>query len=315
MKLFVDCDTGIDDALALAYLAGNPQKVELLGIGSVCGNVSAQGGARNSINLLNLFGINNTPVAIGSSDYLDSKYKCVVGHIHGKNGIGDVSMADSESELVSLSAAELLITLAHKHPKEVSVLAIGPLTNLAVALQLEPELPDLIKSLIIMGGAAMAPGNVTAVAEANIAGDPHAADIVFRNYKNITLVPLDLTMSQTFEEQDIRKLLDSSSLSCQRLGQMLSKYTEFYQGIYGRKCAVLHDPVAAMIAVEGAFNCQTLHCDVVVDCTNGPGRGQTICDTRTIYNPINIDKTKPRIILGSKESFSKTLLETLLALP
>jgi len=315
MKFYVDCDTGIDDALALAYLAANRQTVELLGVGSVCGNISAEEGARNSANLLSLFGITDTPVAKGSSDYLYKKYECLVEHIHGKNGIGDVSVEHAKSEIVPLSAAELLVSLAHKHPKEINVLAIGPLTNLAIALDIEPELPNLLKSLTIMGGAAMAPGNVTPVAEANIAGDPDAAEKVIRHYKNITLVPLDLTMSQTFEESDIKKLIDSSSVSCQTLGKMLLKYVDFYQNIYGRKCAALHDPVAAMIAVEGASNCRTLHCDITVDCTEGPGKGQTICDTRSIYSPSNMDKTKPKVILGSEALFSKPLLEMLLSLP
>jgi len=195
IKLFFDCDTGIDDAMALGYLLAEKEKVDLVGIGSVCGNIDAASGARNSLDLLNLAGVTHTPVAEGERDYSHAVYHCVSQHIHGQNGIGDIQLSPASRAIESQSAAEMLVSLARQYPGELHVLATGPLTNIAKALQLEPELPQLITRLTIMGGAALAPGNRTPVAEANIAGDPEAAAAVFRAMNNIVMVPLDVTLS------------------------------------------------------------------------------------------------------------------------
>lgn len=314
IKMYFDCDTGVDDAMALGYLIAEAEKVEILGIGSVCGNIDAPAGAHNTINLLHLAGIDSIPVAIGETDYLNSKYICDVQHIHGENGIGNVDLSISPSMLSQESAPEMLVRLARENPGTLSILATGPLTNIARAIELEPNLPSLISTLTIMGGAANAPGNRTPVAEANIACDPEAADVVFKQMNNIVMVPLDITMFHTFEESDRQKLLHSDSQFAQKIGQMLELYSDFYINVYGRKACALHDPVAAVLAVEGIGSCLAPKVSVVIDKTTGPGRGQTICDMRGKYKGYpQQEKANCYVVLSSEINMSEHLIHKLLS--
>ena len=203
---YLDCDTGIDDALALAYLLASPQ-ADVRGIGTVSGNVSAAVGARNTLDLLQLAGHAHIPVALGAHDPQAGSFHGGAPHVHGANGIGEVSLSTAAAELAPETAAEMLVRLAHEHPGTLRILAIGPLTNIAEALRLDPELPRLVQDITIMGGAAFAPGNITAVAEANIANDPEAAADVLAADWDVTLVPLDVTMSNVLEESHRQELL------------------------------------------------------------------------------------------------------------
>ncbi|WP_026531498.1 nucleoside hydrolase [Arthrobacter sp. H41] len=276
---YLDCDTGIDDALALAYLLATPT-VELLGIGTVSGNVAAATGAANTRDLLQLAGTPGIPVAIGAHDFLARPFDGGAPHVHGPNGIGGITLSTADHTPHSETAAELLIRLAYENPGTLRILAIGPLTNIAHALRLEPRLPALIAEITIMGGAALVPGNITPVAEANIGNDPEAAREVLAAPWNITLVPLDVTMANVLEEEHRRELLAADTPLARTLGEMLGHYYRFYEGIFGRACSAMHDPLAAAIAVEAVALRTAPVIHVEVDAGHGPGRGQTICDLR-----------------------------------
>lgn len=311
---YLDCDTGIDDALALAYLLASPQ-ADVRGIGTVSGNVSAAVGARNTLDLLQLAGHAHIPVAVGAHDPQTGTFHGGASHVHGANGIGEVSLSTADAELASETAAEMLVRLAHKHPGTLRVLAIGPLTNIAEALRLDPELPRLVEEITIMGGAALAPGNITAVAEANIANDPEAAADVFAADWNITLVPLDVTMSNVLEESHRQELLAAGHPVPQALGEMLGYYFRFYEGIFGRACSAMHDPLAAALAVGGvkAAVAPVVHVDV--DTTDGPGRGQTVCDLRGLYLDYPEQPgARCRVVLSLDGDFAPHLVDVLLSL-
>lgn len=312
MPFYLDCDTGIDDALALAYLLATPS-VDLLGIGTVSGNVSAAVGAVNTLNLLEMAGAPTIPVAVGAHHPQTGEFHGGAPHVHGKDGVGGVSLPLSGAAVSPETAAEMLVRLAHQNPGSLRVLAIGPLTNIAAALRLDPGLPDLIAEITIMGGAALVPGNISAVAEANIANDPEAAQEVLAAPWSITLVPLDVTMSNVLEEEHQQELLASDSPLARALGEMLTHYSGFYRGIFGRSCCAMHDPLAAAIAV-GAVTLRTapvVHVDV--DTTEGPSRGQTVCDLRGQYlgYPAQ-DGAHCRVILELAEDFAPHLMQTLL---
>jgi len=315
IKLFFDCDTGIDDALALGYLLAGKEKVDLVGIGSVCGNIDAASGARNSLDLLNLAGFTFTPVAEGERDYSHAAYHCVSQHIHGQNGIGDIRLTPAPRAIESQTAAEMLISLARQYPGELHVLATGPLTNIAKALQLAPELPELIARLTIMGGAALVPGNRTPVAEANIAGDPQAAAAVFRAFNNIVMVPLDVTLSHKLTEEHRLQLLNSGKPFAHALGAMLEIYIDFYEKTYGTRACAIHDPAAAYFAIEGLNHCLAPKVKVVVDDTQGPGRGQTICDMRGMYKgyPVQQD-ANCQVVLKTDIDLASVLMDKLMTL-
>lgn len=311
---YLDCDTGIDDALALAYLLASPQ-ADVRGIGTVSGNVSAAVGARNTLDLLQLAGHAHIPVAVGAHDPQTGTFHGGAPHVHGANGIGEVSLSTAAAGLASETAAEMLVRLAHEHPGALRVLAIGPLTNIAEALRLEPELPRLVEEITIMGGAALAPGNITAVAEANIANDPEAAADVLAADWNVTLVPLDVTMSNVLEEIHRQELLAAGHPVPRALGEMLGYYFRFYEGIFGRACSAMHDPLAAAVAVGGVKAAVAPAVRVDVDTTHGPGRGQTVCDLRGLYLDYPEQPgARCRVVLALDGDFAPHLVEVLLSL-
>lgn len=310
--IYLDCDTGIDDALALAYLLASPL-ADVVGIGTVSGNVSAAVGARNTLDLLELAGSAHIPVALGAHHPLAGSFGGGAPWVHGDNGIGEVSLAPAEASLAGESAAEMLVRLTRLYPGELRVVAIGPLTNIAEALQLEPALPSLVQSVTVMGGAALAPGNITPLAEANIHNDPEAAALVLAADWDVTLVPLDVTMASVLEEVHRQELLASSSPVAQALGEMLGYYFRFYEGIYGRPCSAMHDPLAAALAVGAVKPALAPVMRAAVDTSDGPGRGQTVCDMRGLYAGFPpVKGARCRVVLSLEEEFAPHLVGTLL---
>jgi len=314
---YLDCDTGIDDALAIAYLleaaADESRGIDIVGIGSVSGNVSAAVGAVNTLDLIALSGRTDIPVAIGEHHPQGGEFRGGAPHVHGANGIGDVEIAASGASVVDESAAEMLVRLAREHAGELRVIAIGPLTNIAAALRLEPGLPSLVKELTLMGGAAAVPGNITPVAEANIANDADAAAEVFAADWFITMVPLDVTMPNVFLEHHRQALIDSGRPVAVAVGHMLDYYFEFYVGVYGHRASALHDPLAVAIALGDLELKSAPVVRVLVDDTAGPGRGQTVCDLRGVYNGFPEQSgAHTRVVLALEEDFAPTLLARLL---
>ncbi|TQJ40092.1 purine nucleosidase [Arthrobacter sp. SLBN-112] len=311
--IYLDCDTGIDDALALAYLLASPFAC-VKGIGTVSGNVSAAVGARNTLDLLELAGSAHIPVALGAHHPVAGSFGGGAPWVHGENGIGEVALAPAAASLAGESAAEMLVRLARLYRGTLRVVAIGPLTNLAEALRLEPALPSLVDTVTVMGGAALAPGNITPVAEANIHNDPEAAALVLAADWDVTLVPLDVTMASVLEEGHRQALLASSSPVAQVLGEMLGYYFRFYEGIYGRPCSAMHDPLAAALAVGAVTPALAPVVRAAVDTSDGLGRGQTVCDMRGLYAGYPpVKGARCRVVLSLEEDFAPHLVETLLA--
>lgn len=310
---YLDCDTGIDDALAIGLLVA--QGADLKGVGSVSGNLAAAGGARNTLDLLALMGREDIPVAVGAHDPIRGVFDASEGAtVHGVNGIGEVVLPRA-GDPVAGTAAELLVRLAHEHPGELRVLAVGPLTNLAIALELEPDLPSLVADVVIMGGAALVPGNVTPVAEANIWNDPSAAKTVFEAAWPITVVGLDVTMHARFEERH-RAALAAGGAVPAALSAMLDVYFGFYTPILGRPSCALHDPLAAAIALGTVVPTLAPVVSVEVDATDGPGHGQTVADLRGRFVGYPaIDGARHRVVLDVPDGFADALLDALLTLP
>ncbi|MFD0523912.1 nucleoside hydrolase [Paractinoplanes durhamensis] len=235
MKLYLDCDTGIDDAVALGFLLGSPD-VQIVGIGTVNGNTSAVQAARNTLGLLELSDISDIPVAVGAGAYRGG-----AGDVHGGNGIGEVSLPPGGAPDPRTSAS-LLWDLARDNPGTLHILATGPCGNLASALRLFPSLPSLIASVTVMGGAVRVPGNVTPRSEANIHDDPTAAAAVLAAPWPVTLVPLDVTMRHRWTEDDRAALHDGGTPLQQTLADMLPTYFDFYEPRLGVREIPLHDP-------------------------------------------------------------------------
>ena len=310
--VYFDCDTGIDDALALVYLMASPE-ITLDGIGTVSGNIDAKQAAVNTLDLLALGGKGDVPVAVGAMDPLTHSFSGGVPHIHGHNGIGDVEIPHTDRKPEAESAADMLVRLAHQHPGELDVIAIGPLTNLAIALEQDPSIAGLVHEVIIMGGAALVPGNLSAVGEANIYNDPEAAQIVMDAPWQVVMVPLDVTLENAFEESDRQALAASDSALNRALADILDLYYDFYVSEYGRRMCALHDPLAAAIAVGQITATRAPNVPVAVDDTQGPGRGQTICDLRNQRTgPRDVEGAHVRVVLATDQPLAPVLLERLL---
>ncbi|MEV4641894.1 nucleoside hydrolase [Actinoplanes sp. NPDC049548] len=244
--VYLDCDTGVDDALALPLLL---RTVDLLGVGTVSGNIGAGQAARNTLDLLALAGRGDVPVAEGARHPIDGIFAGGAERVHGGNGIGGVVLPRAGTDPVPVTAADLLITLARARPGTLRVLATGPLTNLAVALRREPRLPQLIRDVTVMGGAVRVPGNVTGHGEANIAGDPEAAAEVLAAGWPVTLVPLDVTMQHRFALADQEALRAHGTPLGTALAEMLTAYFDHYERVLGERRVPLHDPLAAAVLV------------------------------------------------------------------
>nr|WP_257181203.1 nucleoside hydrolase [Corynebacterium cystitidis] len=276
-----DCDPGIDDALALGYLAA--ALITLVGVGSVYGNTESEYAAQNTLDWLSLMGREDVPVALGARNPLLGKFKAAATHIHGETGTGAVELPTAKRTLEEITAAELLVELAHEHAGELEIISVGPMTNIALALALEPELPKYIKQYTLMGGTAYHPGNVSPVAEANVIKDPEAAKLVFEQPWMLTMVGLDVTMTNNFTEAHREALSKSASQSARALAEVLDFYFDFHVGVFGERKSALHDPLAAAIGAGGITPTLAPVVNVEVDATSGPGRGQTICDLRGQY--------------------------------
>lgn len=311
LPLYLDCDTGVDDALTLAYLAAR-DGVDLRGVGTVSGNIDAATAARNTLDLLTLLDRGDVPVAIGARDPLCGSYGGGAPHVHGSNGVGGIELPRTHKEPLAISAAQLLIRLAHQNPGRLRVLAIGPLTNLALALRLEPNLPSLVAEVTVMGGAALVPGNVTPVAEANIHNDAEAAAEVFAADWPILLAPLDVTMDHLLTERERQQLLAIDHPAAQYLGAMLKPYSEFYTDILGEPACAMHDPLAAALAVGGVQIRCAPTVAVSVDTSGGLSRGQTVCDLRGRFVGYPEQRgAHCRVVLSLAEDFCPHLISTL----
>jgi purine nucleosidase len=313
----LDCDTGVDDSLAIAYLVSDPN-ADVVGITNTYGNVAVEQTTSNTLSLLTLLGRTDIPVAAGASKPLTTEFDGGAPYVHGANGVGDIELPVPAMQATNEYAPDMIIRLAREHAGALNLIAIAPLTNIALALRKEPELPRLINHLTIMGGAAMVPGNISAVAEANIGNDADAAAEVFAARWPITVVPLDVTMSHLLEETDRQALLDSPRPIPQTLGRMLKFYFDFYQGVYGRSCCALHDPMAIAIATGSIAVGSAPVVLAEVDATHGPGRGQLIADMRGMYQgypePQAEDGPRCRLVLSLESDFAPQLMTRLLGL-
>jgi purine nucleosidase len=298
-ELILDMDIGVDDAIALMYLTTRPN-IGIVALGTVHGNTGAISAAENGLRVLELCGLADVPVAVGATRPL-LRPTVLGAEVHGDDGLGNVretAAPATSRQPVGESAAEQLVRLVRERPGELDVLATGPLTNLALALLLEPRLPELVGSVVVMGGAANAVGNMSAVAEANIWKDPEAARLVFEAPWPITMVGLDVTMKTILDESAIARIEGSDTPKARLATAILRFYLDFYQSIlgYDRRICPLHDPLAAGITADPTLVRRKLHADVVVDCGDD-ARGLTIVDQRRNDGPAVQPKLATEVVL------------------
>ena len=310
MKVILDLDTGIDDAMALAYTLGR-MEMELVGVTGTYGNVYTEVGVQNVLNLLAMFGKEDIPVFLGETHalYKDTFVRNAVGaRIHGQNGVGEVEITQAKRQAETKSAVDFLIESIEKYGKELTIVATGPLTNLAKVLQTVPEIKQNIGSVVIMGGALTVPGNVNAYAEANISKDPEAAKLVMESGIDVTMVGLDVTQRSQLTKMDTQIWRELDTISGRTYADMVDYYISQHTHSNGTAC-YLHDPSAAICALHPEwFTMLPMHMTVV---TEGEAAGRTIGDSTKLRTP----NPNVKVCVGvQSEVLEQHLKETFLAL-
>ncbi|GCF94371.1 ribosylpyrimidine nucleosidase [Enterococcus florum] len=274
-KIILDLDTGIDDALALAYVLG--QEAELIGVTTTFGNVLVERATENTLDLLDLFGNETIPVFEGAAHpWGATKYRLsdLVLRVHGQNGLGNVALPRSKRKKELQTGSQFLIEAAKQYGQDLILVATGPMTNLAEAIQLEKAAIETIGRIVIMGGALTVPGNSTKFAEANIYNDPLAANYVLESGIPVTIVGLDVTLKTLISGAPIRAWKQSETFAGKVMAQMAEYYyTNEYenQDIGG----AMHDPLAAAIALDPALATHLLPINLTVE-TAGVSAGRMI---------------------------------------
>ena len=279
MRIILDTDPGVDDALAIMYLAAQ-EDAEIVAVGSVHGNVPAPLGALNALRVLELVGL-NPPVTVGAARPLAQPLQ-TAEFVHGDDGLGGHAGPPPKGTLAPGSAAEQLVRLARAHPGELTLLALGPLTNVALAVLLEPGLPELLRSVVIMGGAVTVPGNITPYADANFYHDPEAADLVLgAGFPDLTLVGLDATEQARVGADWLTALNAVDSPLASFASKLLDHYGQFYSNMFGEYSCTLHDPLAAAIMLNQKL-AGYKEMPLGVELTGTHTRGQVVSDLRLI---------------------------------
>ncbi len=265
-KIILDCDPGVDDALALMLALAAPDKIELVGVTTVAGNVPLEDTTRNARGLLALAGRGDIPVHAGCARPIMQ----AVGYrskVHGSEGLGGVRLDADSVPLAGQHAVDFIIETVLKHPGEITLCPIGPMTNIALAIIKEPRIADAIREIVFMGGSAFGPGNSTPSAEFNVFVDPHAAQVVISSGAKLTMFGLDVTCKIVATPERLAALADVPGRAAQAALKMLTAYAQ------DDPC--LHDPcvIAYLIDPDLFSGVDAL---LEVDCAAGPDFGRTV---------------------------------------
>ncbi|NHH84992.1 nucleoside hydrolase [Cobetia sp. MB87] len=270
--IIFDTDPGVDDAQAIAICLAHPD-IEFLGMTTTFGNVTIETATSNALLLGELAG-QEIPVAQGAAQPLVKDKFPAPAHIHGANGLGNMEIPEPKGKALSISAPQFIVEQVNARPGEITLVAVGPLGNLATALQLDPSIISKVKQVVVMGGSIREGGNVSPVAEANIFNDPHAAAKVLTAGWPLTMVGLDATHRCVLSPAHVERIRVAQGA----LGEVLSGSYQFYKAFYqearGIDGCCPHDSCAlAWLMKPELFTTERGHLNVEVE---GLAEGQTL---------------------------------------
>lgn len=282
MKAILDLDTGIDDALALAYALAHPD-LELIGVTCTYGNVTVPLAVRNTLALLELLDRPDIPVFAGPSPdgFQPSE---ISSFIHGQNGVGEVALTSSDKTEDAQSATEFFLQAVRDYGDDLVIIPTGPSTTIAQAMLADATFATNAH-IVMMGGALTVPGNVSAWAEANISQDPDATDYLFRHSSDVTMVGLDVTLRTLLTEKETARWRATGTAA----GEIFADMVDYYIRAYATTAphlggCGLHDPLAVAVAADPSL-VEVIETNMKTD-TQGPTRGRTIADeTRLSQEP------------------------------
>ena len=300
MKMIIDCDTGVDDALAISYILANPD-IEFLGVSTTFGNVSVDMSVKNSLLILENYGRDDVKVYRGlDHGWNVSEYKRSheVDNVHGINGIGDVDLGEPRGRVQETSAVDFIVDSARKYGKDLHLVFVGPLANFAECIRKDEEAMCSVGNITIMGGALTVQGNRDIYGEANVADDPVAARFVFDSRVPFNIVPLDATLRTLFRVSDIRHWKDMNEA-----GKNIYEIARFYyvhemddENIGG----AMHDPLAAFSSYDPSIITNWFDCNLTVEPT-----GRMI----GTFDQLNLKEKRHRVALDvDAKRFTETYI-------
>ncbi len=289
VPIIIDCDPGHDDAIAIFLALASPE-VDLLGITTVAGNTTLENATLNALRVLELAGRPDIRVAAGAAGPL-SRELVTAAHVHGESGLAGPQLAEPTIRPVDTPAVEFLESLIAGSTKPVTLIPVGPLTNIAMLLEQRPAVRDGIERIVLMGGS-IGLGNITPAAEFNIYVDPEAADRVFSSGLDVTMIGLDVTHQALLTPEDGR-LMSGTGPVGQFVSELLEYFTRRYLEIFGIPAAPVHDAAAvAHVVIPGMIEVADVNIEVEVE--SGLNRGRTVVDrygvtSRAVNAHVGID--------------------------
>ena len=265
-RIIIDCDPGVDDAIALLLAFASPDEIEIVGITTVIGNVSLPLTTRNALRITAMAGRQDIPVYSGCSRPIILPRVQRGASVHGTDGLGDLGVPDATHEAESQHAVDFIIDTILREPGQITLCPIGPMTNIALALIKEPSIATKIKAIVFMGGAAFSPGNTATDAEFNIWIDPHAAQVVLSSGIPMTMFGLDVTRHATLTQARFDQLeRDASPIMKTAIAMM--RY-------YGSGDASLHDPCVTAFLIDPTLF-KGVDAVIEVECDQADAYGRT----------------------------------------
>lgn len=292
-NIILDCDPGHDDAIAIVLAGANPN-INLLGISVVAGNQTIEKTARNAYNIAKYLGL-NIPVAIGS-EFPIVRERVICAQVHGESGLDGFDFPKYEYNYDKRNGVQLIVDSVMNND-DVTVVATGPLTNVALALKLEPRLSKRIKEIVLMGGS-VDNGNTSPAAEFNIMCDPEAAYIVFTSGIPVKMIGLNVTRKVLVTPEVISRMDKINNKASDMFVKLMKVFNENQQKTFGIASAPLHDPATIASLIDDSLVKYQLM-NVEIDISHGPSYGRTNCDVfdylhapKNAYVAMDIDVDK-----------------------
>lgn len=271
-NISLDCDPGHDDAVAI-LLAGKNPNINLLGISVVAGNQTIQKTARNALNVATYLGI-NVPICIGC-EFPMVRERVICAAIHGESGLDGFDFPNYGDRFDKRHGVQLIIDTVMNNDK-VTIVATGPLTNVAMAIKMEPKILDKLDEIIIMGGS-VDNGNTSPAAEFNIMCDPEAAHVVFSSGVTVRMVGLNVTRKVIVTDEVVNRMEKINNKASDMFVKLMKVFNENQRKTFGVAAGPLHDPAT----IASIIDCDLIKwqkMNVVIDISHGPSYGRTNCD-------------------------------------
>lgn len=293
-RIILDCDPGHDDAIAI-MLAGKNPDIELLGITVECGNQTLEKTGINTLNICQYLGI-DVPICLGVSEPLVKEVE-ICPAIHGESGLDGFDFPELKRSYDPRHAVDFIIETVMSTSEKITFVTTGPMTNLALAMKMEPKIKTMIDEIVLMGGA-YGQGNVTPAAEFNIQCDPEAAYIVFHSGCTVKMFGLDVTRKVLVLPEVIARMERISNLASVLFADLMRVFNENQKKVFGFAGGPLHDPVTIAYLIDPSV-CQMKHVHCEIDISRGSSYGRTNCDIfdylklpKNAYVAVDIDVEK-----------------------